>query len=184
MTLSSSSFNPSTGTMTLDFEEVTSIEAGKPYIVKWPGPDKDIKNPIFEDVTISSQVKNIKTDAVTFCGTFDPIQMEVNDRTKLFMGDNNTLYYPDEEMTVFSFRAYFQLADGITAGDAVNGGRSVNTFVLNFDGMLSTGIIGASLNDNEEMINDKWFTIDGRRLAGKPTRKGVYVNDGHSVLIK
>lgn len=180
MTLSSSSFNPSTSTMTLDFEQVTSIEAGKPYIVKWTEPDKTIKNPIFEDVTISSPVKNIKTDAVTFCGTFDPVQMNANDRTKLFMGNSNTLYYPDQEMSVYSFRAYFQLADGLTAGDVVSGGRNVKTFVLRFDDGLSTGIIEAKNHSS----SSEWFTIDGRKLAGKPFRKGVYVNEGRSVLIK
>ena len=29
-----------------------------------------------------------------------------------------------------------------------------------------------------------WYTLDGRRLNGKPTTKGVYVNSGHKVVIK
>jgi hypothetical protein len=62
MRLRSSSFDAQTGTLTLDFESVSSVEAGKPYIVKWTQADKDIKNPLFQDVTISSQVKNVKTE--------------------------------------------------------------------------------------------------------------------------
>jgi hypothetical protein len=27
-----------------------------------------------------------------------------------------------------------------------------------------------------EDVNDAWYTIDGRKLQGKPTQKGVYIN--------
>ena len=29
-----------------------------------------------------------------------------------------------------------------------------------------------------------WYTLDGRRLSGKPTKSGVYVNSGRKVVIK
>ncbi|MBR5325262.1 MAG: hypothetical protein IKU49_02080 [Prevotella sp.] len=29
-----------------------------------------------------------------------------------------------------------------------------------------------------------WYSIDGRKLSGKPTRKGIYVRDGRKVVIK
>ncbi len=29
-----------------------------------------------------------------------------------------------------------------------------------------------------------WFTLDGRRLSSKPTAKGIYINNGHKVVIK
>ena len=181
-TLRSSSFDAKTGTLTLNFEEVTSIRAGKPYIVRWMKNDKSIKDPTFTDVTINKQVKSTKTDAVTFCGTFDPFHMEANDKTKLYLGSSNTLYYPSQEMNVNSFRAYFQLGSGITAGNPAHGEQGVKAFVLNFDdGLQSTGIIStpdSSLNEGE------WYDTAGRRLSGKPTQKGVYINNGHSVVIK
>ena len=31
---------------------------------------------------------------------------------------------------------------------------------------------------------DYWYTLDGRRLSGKPTKKGLYINNGHLVVIK
>jgi hypothetical protein len=31
---------------------------------------------------------------------------------------------------------------------------------------------------------DGWYTLDGRKLAGKPTVSGVYVNNGRKVVIK
>lgn len=32
--------------------------------------------------------------------------------------------------------------------------------------------------------SDAWFTLDGRRLQGKPTKSGVYVNNGKKIVIK
>jgi hypothetical protein len=31
---------------------------------------------------------------------------------------------------------------------------------------------------------DGWFTIDGRRLAEKPSARGIYINNGRKVAIK
>lgn len=33
-------------------------------------------------------------------------------------------------------------------------------------------------------LSDAWYSLDGRRLNGKPTAKGVYVNDGKKYIIK
>ena len=29
-----------------------------------------------------------------------------------------------------------------------------------------------------------WYTLDGRRLSGKPTKKGLYIVNGKKVVIK
>ena len=180
-TLRSSLFDAPTGTLTLDFEEVTSIEAGKPYIVKWENGGDNITNPVLKGVTISNQINNVETDAVTFCGTFDPFHMEANDRTKLYLGVSNTLYYPGQEMNINSFRAYFQLAEGITAGGSVNGTQGARVFVLNFDDEQTTGIISIP---NTSSNGGDWYDLSGRKLSGKPVQKGVYINNGHRIVIK
>ena len=44
----------------------------------------------------------------------------------------------------------------------------------------TTGI--SNVNDN---INVScWYTLDGRRLSTKPTRKGLYINNGKAVVVK
>ena len=50
-----------------------------------------------------------------------------------------------------------------------------------YDGEVPTGI-GAPLNDNGEMTNDSWYTIDGVKLNGEPTQKGVYIVNGRKVV--
>ena len=49
----------------------------------------------------------------------------------------------------------------------------------------ATGISDATrLNNKEEIKNNNWFTLDGRRLQAKPTAPGIYVNNGNKVVIK
>ena len=48
----------------------------------------------------------------------------------------------------------------------------------------ATGI--SSVNGSGTMVNgsDAWYTLDGRKLQGKPTKSGIYVNNGRKVVIK
>ena len=174
--LQSSSF--ANGVLTLNFEDATGMEAGKPYLVKWDTGD-DIANPTFTDVTINNTLETTtSTDYVDFVGNFSPVNFTANDKTMLYLGADNKLYYPSVGLTVNACRAVFQLK-GITAGEPLNGVRS---FVLNF-GDEQTGIFSATLNDKGQMINENWYDLSGRRF--KPQiKKGVYIKDGRKVIVK
>jgi hypothetical protein len=78
-------------------------------------------------------------------------------------------------MTISAFRVYFQLTE-----DA----QTLSRFVLDFGDDSET----MSLNDKGEMINDKeagaWYDLQGRKLNGKPTKAGLYINKGHKVMVK
>ena len=37
---------------------------------------------------------------------------------------------------------------------------------------------------NSKSSNSKWYDLNGRKLTGKPTQKGVYIRDGEKVTIK
>ena len=32
--------------------------------------------------------------------------------------------------------------------------------------------------------DDSWYTVDGRKLNGMPTKKGIYVKNGRKVVVK
>ena len=185
MTLHSSDFYPETGTLVLDFEYAEHIEAGKPYIIRWTKPQGydaypsayNIVNPVFKVEAISSQVQNIDKGVVTFCGIFSPLPLEANDRTKLYLGADNTLYWPSAAMTIGACRAYFQL-NGISAGDPDSDGARV--FVLNFG---DDGAAGISPNLSQgERSTSVWYSLDGRKLSGKPMQKGLYIHNGKKVV--
>jgi hypothetical protein len=46
----------------------------------------------------------------------------------------------------------------------------------------ATGI--ASMADGGSMKSDVWHTLDGRRLSGKPTTKGVFIHNGRKEVLK
>ena len=195
-TLSSTAFDSKTGTLTLNFStDLSAIEAGKPYIVKWDKPDtyvaydgtnattcSDQVNPVFSGVTIVNTTSDVETNELAFRGIFSPFAISGEDRSLLYLGSDNTLYYPNAAMTIGAFRAYFQL-NGITAGAPATGIRS---FVLNF-GDDTNGITEAEANSSfftHHSSLSGWFTLDGRRLSGKPTAKGLYLHNGRKVMVK
>lgn len=197
-------FDASTGTLHLEFIDANKIEAGKPYIVKWTKPNgyvtydgtnadecNDLVNPVFQSVTIENELPAdngiVSQDGmVTFLGTYAPVVIASSgDNTKLYLGSNNTLYWPNDAMTIGCQRAYFQL-NGITAGDPATSSAGVRAFVLDFgDGEEATGIDNLTVNSQQSTLNsDTWYTLDGRRLSGQPTTKGIYIKDGKKLVIK
>ena len=51
------------------------------------------------------------------------------------------------------------------------------------DNGISTGIDNGQRSKGLGQRDD-WYTIDGRKLNGKPAKKGIYINDGNKVVIK
>ena len=47
-----------------------------------------------------------------------------------------------------------------------------------------TTAIGTLDTTTGELSFDGWYTLDGVRLSGKPTKKGLYINNGKKVVIK
>ena len=164
------------GTLYLYFKNAGSVEAGKPYLVKWESDD-NIVNPVFSGITINNVQDDVTSEdaKVTLTGIYSPKDIAGEDRSILYLGAGGNLYYPDRAMTINAFRAYFN----VDISDAPAG---VRDFVMNF-GEETTGILSLSPNPSPNR-EGRWYTIDGRRLSGKPTAKGVYINNGRKVVIK
>lgn len=196
-TLTSTSFAGDTLTMNFS-DNLTSIEAGRPYIVKWTTPAADIVSPVFNLVTISTATANVSTQYVDFIGTYSPtvIYESGTEKHNLFLGDANTLYYPTAEgYKVNAFRGYFQLKNGITAGTPigqwgnVNGDNEVSiadlTALVNLLHSSSHGADNAAADVNEDGTAD---TADVDALAslllGKlPAAIRVRFVDGNGELL-
>jgi len=174
------------GTLTLNFDAATIIPAGTPFIIRWNNTGVNIENPVFEGVTVvGADLAPASFTGGEFVGSYSPVALTPNDDSNLFIGTNNTLFWPnaanntDDKYYVNAFRAYFH----------VDPNANVRAFVLNFGDEESQGISDAPrLNDKGEMINDKeagaWYDLQGRKLNGKPTKAGLYINKGHKVMVK
>ena len=75
------------------------------YIVKWT-EGQNIVNPVFEGVEVvnSSDVERTVTsydEKVAFKGNYSPVNIgSGGDNTLLYLGANNTLYYPSKTMSI------------------------------------------------------------------------------------
>ncbi len=176
--LESASISGSTLNLTFG-DAVTELVAGTPYIIKWDGGD-DIVSPVFSGVTIDATMHPYDSgeaegdQRVRFMGTYKSTEFDAEDKSILLMGGENMLYYPTTGARLGAQHAYFKIGgDGAKA-------RRITGFSINFGDSEATGIISAEANSSRS----DWYTIDGRRLNGKPTRSGVYINGGRKVVIK
>ena len=81
-----------------------------------------------------------------------------------------------------AFRAFFQLKNGLTAGEPTAPELGIKAFVLNIDDR-ETGI--EEVQGSEFRVQASgWYSIDGRKLEGRPKAKGIYIFEGRKVLIK
>ena len=67
-------------------------------------------------------------------------------------------------------KAYLLVASNNTRG-----------FTIEFENDGTTGI---RTIDNGLTDNGSWYSLDGRKFNGKPTSKGVYINNGKKVILK
>lgn len=177
-------FDVSTGTLTLDFVPANTIEPGVAYIVKWTAQTPDyVENPTFTGVTISNEAPadhgTVSLDKyVEFVGTYSPVPFTAENKSILFLGGGNSLFYPDGKATttIGAFRTYFKLNDPTA---------NVREFKLNFDGSEDATSI-----DNGELTIDNGadiYNLAGQMINGKWSKgklpKGIYIINGKKVLI-
>lgn len=149
-----------------------------------------ITDPLFAGVTVNNDNPKSVTSSdgwVSFVGTYNPLSIGSNgDNTILYFGvdedGNSALFYPDGAMTINSCRAYFQLNNGLVAGEPSSAG-GINNFVLKFGGE-ETGIKEILNIKSQTSAPATWYSLDGRKLGSKPTRKGIYIHNGQKIVIK
>lgn len=189
-------FDPTTGTLRLYFKDATEIKeikAGTPYIIKWPSgtnlTDHKFQNVSIDnsDATLIRQTVESADGRVRFIGTFSPVELTIGDKSNLFLATNSknksALNYPsggnngdtdNPKYFVNACRAYFHVDLSNTSG--------VRAFSLHFgDDDGTTGIVD---NKRETITNNRWYTLDGRRLNSKPTTKGLYIYNGNKMVVK
>ena len=161
-------------TIYLNFEDATSIEAGKPYLVK-VAANADLSAAPFTGAIVSKDAQPFTSTDVDFIPTLGATTIEGSDtKAVLFLAAGNKLLNPSAlPANMKGFRAYFQLK-GETASLA-------RAFSIDFGDGETTGIslTPAPSPKGEGSI----YTLDGRRIS-KATQKGVYIQNGKKVIIR
>lgn len=181
--LKGASYDGETQVLTLNFSEpLTALTANVPYIIK---PNSDIQQPRFSNTTIRGKMNSVQFNLVEgeninlwFRGTYDPLNFDATNKSILFMNARSNLVYPVNGSYLNSQRAYFEFK-GIHAGNPITQ-MGIKELVVNLD-EDPTGI--SELFGVEEE-GATWYDLNGRKLAGKPAQKGIYINNGKKTIIK
>jgi hypothetical protein len=143
--------------------------------VKWDAGD-NIVNPVFTGVTISNEMPEVISDdkKVEFIGNYSPVVLTGGDASNLYLGAENKLYWPTaDDKTLNAFRAYFHVELG--------GDQHVREIRLNLDS--TTGVESVQGLGFKVQGAGAWFDLFGRKLNGKPTVPGIYMNNGKKIAI-
>ena len=84
------------------------------------------------------------------------------------------------------FRAYLEYTGSLQARTRGEGGlpETMTVRLVNANGEIQ-GIGEIRLSTGEVTFDSRaWFDLNGRRLEGKPSEKGIYINGGRKVVIK
>ncbi|MBQ2524828.1 MAG: BspA family leucine-rich repeat surface protein, partial [Prevotella sp.] len=95
-------------TLYFDFAPADAITAGVPYLIY---VSDAVESPItFNAVTVKNGTQPVTTSLADFIPVFDVTTLDNGNENILFLGANNTLYYPSASSGAMKgFRAYFEV---------------------------------------------------------------------------
>lgn len=171
-----------------------TIEANKPYIISMPNSDEyepEFNHAgwiTFASANVTVPVTKVESvwlgDSAQIVPTFQNIEASP-DIYVLNVGDS---IMDQTEGSIFisnyrSARPFEVYTFHEPRGNETNifGSRIISLSSL-FGGNGTTGVNDAM--KTAEPNGEKWYDMNGRRLQGKPTHKGVYIMNGKKVVIK
>ena len=125
---------------------------------------KSTGNPVMTRVTGRSS----DTQANALIGTMEATATPANCFT-LASGSKGVGFYRYTGSEVAAGKAYL-----------IYSGASAAREFIGFD--ETTGIY--SIDNGQLTIDNSWYSLDGRKLQGEPAKKGIYVRNGYTVIIK
>ena len=107
-TLASATIEEGDFVLNLNFTNTSSMYPGTPHLIM---TSRDIVNPVFTGVKFTRATPAATTKAnADFIGTFIKGTITASENN-LFMGANNTLYFPTEDTEILGMRGYFVIHD-------------------------------------------------------------------------
>lgn len=157
----------------MNFAHSTTIEAGKPYIVK---PTKEVVNPSFTGVNIeATAAKQVGANGYFMQGIYSVKTDLTTDGTNLFLGDGNKFYKPLGTTTakMKGMRAFFIVPQG----------TNFAALRANIDG--ATTAIDEFATVVEQPTDNRIYNLQGQFVGTSfEGLHGVYVQNGKKVLVK
>jgi hypothetical protein len=170
-----------TGNITVNFTEVTAIEANHPYIIKvkslveeFTADGVDIapeEEPIIQkDEVTTGSGRNKKTTYNNFIGNY--VYGTLVPDYGMFLADNK-FWFSTGETVIKAFRCYFDLVSAGAEYEEIEAARIAIAFEEQTTGVTTLSEIPVATGT---------YSLSGLRVQ-KPS-KGIYVRDGKKVVIK
>lgn len=156
----------------MNFVASTTIEAGKPYIVK---PAQEVVDPTFTGVNIEAKAPvQLGENGFYMQGTYGAKTDLTTDGTNLFLGDGNKFYKPAAGSTKMKgMRAFFIVPQG----------TNLAALRANIDG--ATTSIDEFATVVEQPTDNRIYNLQGQFVGTSfEGLHGVYVQNGKKVLVK
>jgi hypothetical protein len=199
----------STDPWTVEYTEVTSgdIAANTPYIFLPNGGKITVNNSA--KVSVSTANPQTTTQGLwEFIGTYERIkwthdttdpeytaarEAEIGSVYGFAANDSGTDHVGDfvkvgNNVWINPMRAYLKRSTSPGARTMTSDGQAqqlpdkMRVVIISASG--ETTEIGTLDTRTGEISLDEWYSLDGHKLNGKPTKKGMYINNGRKMIIK
>ena len=119
-------------------------------------------------------------DTYTIYGTYAPTTATAQDPFYYMNINGNLSLGNDGTVTVGAFRWIIRQTSKYGGTPAY----ARQMIIFDVDTGEATGIVSTTDCTESTDKGDVWYSFDGRKLQGKPSRAGVYINNGIKVVIK
>ncbi|MBO4369779.1 MAG: C10 family peptidase [Paludibacteraceae bacterium] len=163
----------------VNFSHAAEIKAARPLLIAVPGIEWGSKNDLTglpitfhgTNATVSGDFRaatsgdNYKMKGIVAQKTLNDI---------FVLNTDGNAFTRQNSATVDAFRAYFEPTS--TAATA-------SMLMMSFGGNQgeTTGLGGIFTDNRETNFDNGWYMLDGRKLNGEPTQKGIYIYNGKKV---
>ncbi len=153
-------------TLYFDFVPADAVTAGTPHLIYVP---TTVAKPMFNAVTVKEGTQPVTTSLAKFIPVFNVTKLDNGNENILFLGANNTLFYPNTDSgDMKGFRAYFEVTGKAQGAKAMV--------------MIDNSVTSIKTILNESLQSEQVYDLQGRMVT-RPT-KGLYIVNGKKVVIK
>ena len=169
----------------MNFDYASSIKANTPYLItvpsdKW-GSEFDLRN---KDITFSATDVTVKSNEKKTQSGFYYMFTGGSQKQSVAVGEGYVLNAEGSKfkkvegsaLDVPAFQAYFYPSS-----------HNLQSDVLAISFVDNSEVTGIQAVDGEEPAagnSEGWYTLQGVKLEGKPTQKGIYIYNGKKVMVQ
>ena len=170
------------GKGTVKFDHAGNVmKANTPYLITMPSDHWGVEykltgTPITFEATDAVIKANEKNTQSGFYYMFTGGSQKQSVTDAYVLNDEGNKFKTTASGTVPAFQAYFYPSSHNLQADALAIG-----FVGHDE---ATGIVELTTDNGQESADDAWYTINGVKLTGEPTEKGVYIKGGRKYIIQ